>query len=366
MNPQPVTAAAEPAVGTRRPTIRTIAREAGVSIATVSYVLNDRDLTDPLIRVATATRERVLAAAGSLGYEPDQSARGMRTGRTGQICLVISSVDSPWAQAMVEAMTRTSREAGLTLLVLVDGDWLSFLTRRGADGAVIASAAFTDDEVARVRTLGEQGLALVAIEDRIEPSGGFDVVRQDQGPALTASLELLAGRHERIACFYNGGNSESLVRLAAFRSTLGAAGLEVDDRLLRDTGASRERAYREMLALFAGDDPPTALFATHDLAGIGALWACYRQGIEVPTRFEIIGSGNTPEGQRTDPPLTSVGPTSLHQDVADLLMRRLRHPDLPGDVHHSAWLLHHRGTTRPDIDPDSPPARTIHRGVHHD
>ncbi|WP_433005693.1 LacI family DNA-binding transcriptional regulator [Kribbella sp. CA-294648] len=330
-----------------RPTIRTIAERAGVSIATVSYVLNRRDLTDTKVKITPETRRRVLDAAEELGYTPNQNARGMRTGRTNQICLVLETVESPWSQALVTSLTRACKAAGMTLLLLVDGDWLGFLSRQGADGAIIATVPESQEMVERLQVLGERGLSIILLSDEYDELPGVDLIRQVQQPAVDEAVDLLTSRHRRIACFWAPENAESRQRLGRYREGLQRAGIPYDAVLVRETGASREQAYRDMLDLLAGRDAPTALFATNDLSAIGALWACYRRGLDVPSAFEIVGIGNTPEGRRADPPLTSVGADALYDEVAELLMRRLTMGPDAQRVHRIHWSVHHRGTTRP-------------------
>lgn len=330
------------------PTIHTIAAAAGVSIATVSYVLSGRDRSDSKIKITSATRNRVLLAAEDLGYAPSQMARGVRRGRTDQVCIVLGFLESPWTQAMINAVSAAARDIGKTSLLLLDGDWRRFLSGRGADGAVIHGDHLREGDDELLRRLAERGMDLVVIDSDIEPRG-FDIMRQQPRPALDDAVDLLASRHRRIACIVRGGKTvDQTLRYGSYVSGLARAGIRFDPSLVCRIGVSREQAYRQTLFLLEQPRPPTAIFATSDFAAIGALWAARRMGIDVPGELEILGVGNSPEGRSADPPLSSVGAESVFTDVAQMLADRMTTPEEgTGIVRYSNWSIYRRGTTRP-------------------
>lgn len=331
------------------PTIRTVAARAGVSTATVSYVLSGRS-GGGRTRVGDETRARVLTAAQDLGYVPNQSARGMRRGRTDQVCLALRQPDTPWARAMAETVTAAMNGARLSTLMLVDGGWEGFLLRRGADAAFVDLTADRTMDPARLRRIVDRGVALVVLNERIEPDG-FDVVRANETEACDDAMRTLLAVHRRIA--WLGGVPDDPPhrvsdRYGSYRRCLAEAGIGFDDGLVRFTGASRELAYREAATLLGRPerDRPSAVFAASDLAAMSALWAARSLGIRVPGALAVIGIGNSPEGVLVDPPLTSVGPDGVCAAVADLLLTRLR-GDAPesGRLYESRWTVHRRGST---------------------
>lgn len=336
--------------GRRRggPTIHTIADAAGVSTATVSYVLNDRDLTDDRIRITPATRLRVLQAVEQLGYRANQMARGMRKGTTEQVCLALGHLDSPWTQAMIAAVSERVQHIGMTCLLLIDQNWQEFLARRGADAAVIHGEGLTEDDIAHLRVMGERGVPVIALDCDAEPDR-FDVVRQHSRPALEQAIRSLLVRHDRIACLTRGGadHPTSDRRFQVFAEVFHDVGRSVDNGLVRGVEADRYSAYRAALDLLDRPDRPTAVFAFSDLAAISTLWAAHRLGVVVPDELEVIGVGNSPEGLLADPPLSTVGAASVFDEVADLLVARLTHRSEPAArVHDSEWSFYPRGTTR--------------------
>lgn len=343
----------DPEVVPSRPTIHTIAREAKVSIATVSYVLNGRHLAEGKIRIRPETSRRVLEVAERLGYQASGLARGMRRGQTDQVCLALTLLDSPWTLAMIDTINGTLRPHGYTTLLLVEQeDWPVFLARQGADAAVIQGDSLTADQLSQLNRLGRQGTAIIAVDCPQEPEA-FDVVRQRDRPAMAGAVTRLAERHDRIACLCRTepDPSDPGSRYAVFREALAAVGRRADPRMVRATGSNRYVAYHAALELLDRPDRPTAIFGTTDLNAISALWAAYRLGLRVPEDLEIVGAGNSPEGLRADPPLSSVGARSVFTDVANLLLARLQNAaDAPDErVHHSDWSIYWRGTTGADL-----------------
>lgn len=325
-------------------TIRTVADRAGVSTATVSYVLSGRSGGNT--RVSEATRERVLRAAKELGWVPNQSARGMRRGKTDQICLVLRNTSSPWGHAMSEHVAGAMSAYQLSTLVLVGGDWEDFLLRRGADGAYLDLSGPAPVDRAGLRRVADRGVALVVHNEDLEPDG-YDVVRTHDAEQCAEAMRLLLAEHRRIGWIGEQAPEDGVPESAVFRAyqeNLAAAGIAYDARIV-DGGSSREVVYRAALAMLARPDRPTAIFAPADWAAVSVLWAAQRLGIRVPGDLAIVGSGNSPAGASTEPQLTTVGPEAIFSDVADLLLSRLRGEAPPdGRIYEAAWRLHRRGT----------------------
>lgn len=327
------------------PTIRTVAERAGVSTATVSYVLNGR--RGGRSRVSEETSRRVLAAAEELGYVPDQSARGMRRGRTDLVCLALRRPHSPWAATLADTVAASVSQDRCSTLLLAGADWEGFLLRRGADAALVDLAGERAVAPSRLRRITDRGVSLVVLNEELEPDG-FDVVRADAAEACDEVMRLLLTRHRRIA-WLGGFPDEPPHRVGdeygSYRRGLAAAGVPFEADLVRFTGASRERAYAETLSLLARPDRPGAVFAASDPAAISALWAARSLGIRVPEELAVVGVGNSAEGVAVEPPLTSVGPQDVFTAVAELLLSRLRgQAPEEGRLHLVRWTVHRRGT----------------------
>lgn len=328
----------------RRVTLRDIATAAGVSAPTVSNVLSGKD-GHGKVRVSEATKARVLQAADELGYTPSLMGQSIRLGRTNQVCVVPQQLHSPWTEALVDAISASCRTDGKRPLILADGDWQTFLAGQGADGAVLADIGLGSDGPRRLRRLADSGTAIVLFDDADIDPDGFDVIRRPILPAIRQAVRELTTRHRRIALLAEDHDNTTDIRLAAFCSVLRSARSRVDPDLIGSTNADRYQAFRQAMTILQLRDRPTAIMATQDLSAISALWAAQRLGITVPDELEIIGVGNTPEALQTDPALSSVGPAPYFDEVAQLLMARLRGEGPTERCHLYPGRVWHRGTT---------------------
>ncbi|MEV0582303.1 LacI family DNA-binding transcriptional regulator [Nonomuraea sp. NPDC050310] len=319
-------------------TVRDVAQLAGVSVATVSYVLNDRDAS----RARPETRQRVLDAAAQLGYTPSFTARGLRRGRTEQVYVVPRWPGSPFAAALAHDLATEAQRHRYSTAMFVQGDWLAHLGRRIADGAAVDLWHRNDFDQTSLSPLVEMGLALLVFGNEIEPDG-IDVVRSNEQEACEQAVRhLVAAGHRRIALLcrrpYEREEGYRPIRFEAYAGVLG----EVDERLVRHTDGSWERAYEVTTELLTRPDRPTALFALSDSAGIAASWAAARLGLRVPDDLAIIAVGGVRDSGATG--LTFVEPDRTDFAVeAGALFERLAEPG-PGRVIFRNWSLVHRGS----------------------
>lgn len=331
----------------RTPTLREVAEHAGVSVATVSLVLNGPGASKG--RATDRTRERVLAAAAALGYERNQLARGLRRGRTEQVTVIAQGPSTPWTQTLIADVARVGETHGYSTVAFVSGDWKTHLRRRTSDGAVVDIGWDGLPDLNDLRSSLARGLALVILNNHVEPAG-FDVVRANESEACDTAMRFLIDQgRRRIACLRHTPPrvpGQPGARYASYLEALEASELPTDDVLVRDFYGSRERAYMATLDLLDRDHRPDAIFAASDYAAISALWAAHRLGIRVPDDLAIIGVGNAAEGEFTDPPLTTVGPYRVDfTAVAQMLFDRIAgHAPSPGRLHLQQWDFIHRGT----------------------
>ena len=163
-----------------RPTLKTVAREAGVSTTTVSFVLSGR--ADAGISEATA--QRVHEAVKRLGYFPNSSARAVRTGRTGLVMLSLNMLSDPWSLALADAVNSAAKKAGITSMILADGDWFSALELQSADVAYVGLGPDREDDARKLATMVERGQKIVVFDELAEPKG-FDVIRSNSLPGCS-------------------------------------------------------------------------------------------------------------------------------------------------------------------------------------
>lgn len=313
----------------RRPTIRTIAEAAGVSTATVSYVLSGRQghsASTPGSRasgISPATTERVLAAAADLHYRPNRAARAIRTGKSDLVLLCLNLLSDPWSLAVCAETARQLADDGRTCVVLPDGDWYSVLRRQGADAVFIDDVEDTPQNRRRLRELSATGLQLVVLSDTIDPDG-FDVVRSPALPGCRAAMTHLLQDHTDIGCLTTTSayQASGPSRFGTYRDAIEAAGLPLREDRVAFSGFTAHSAFDAAMELLDRPDRPSALFAISDYIGLGAINAAHRLHLRIPEDIAIIGAGNTPEGEVAHPGLSTVGPEDAYGRIAALLRER--------------------------------------------
>jgi DNA-binding LacI/PurR family transcriptional regulator len=327
------------------PTQRDVAHHAGVSTATVSYILSGRrDRRNP---VTDETRERVLSAARALGYQRNHAARSLRRQRTEFVGVIYRPPSSPWGERLIDQLHEAAVRHGYSVITLPAGpddrtrNVLRVLREHYVDGAlVMPNYCFPSEELI---ALARHGLGLVVFDDHIAPDG-FDVVRQDQAPACRAAVDhLVRTGRQRIAYFGHGEPGrppEDDLRYGAYRAALTAHDLPPDETLAVAAADSRSEAYQAATALLGRPDRPDAIFSASDRAALAAIWAATRLGLRVPDDVAVIGVGNTDEGAVVSPTLTSVGTPSFDfTPVVDRLFERIDQQGLPGTELHQPWEL---------------------------
>jgi LacI family transcriptional regulator len=312
------------------PTIAEVARRAGVSVGTVSNVLNNKP------HVAPPTRRKVLAALKALNYHPNGVARSLRTRRTLTVGLVVLDLSNPFYAEVVKGVENTARAFGYRVVVF-DVSYSPRATRRFVDAMVemrLDGALFTAGygDRAAIRRLAGMGVRVVIVDRDVRefpfPSVGIDNTRA----VYEAIAYLIARGHRRI-----GYLSEPLQirtvrsRFDGYRRALADHGLPVDERLVfidptLRTGKVRQ-GYELMRRIVARVSPlPTAFFATSDITAIGALHALKDAGLRVPADVSLVGFDDISLAQFTDPPLTTVRQAKyeMGQAGARLLVETLR------------------------------------------
>jgi LacI family transcriptional regulator, galactose operon repressor len=287
-------------------TIRDVADLAGVSIATVSRVMNDRP------DVGVATRERVLDAARELGYVTHGPARALATSRSQLVGVV-----------MPPGVTRP--EVVLTFFGEVIDSVTRHLDDHGYDGVLLHSATPGHAYFERVARHAMQGLLLMGSIDARDfaqvpddlPCVGLDtdcagpnrgsVIFDDADGIRLCLRHLYAHGHRSIA--YLGGPPvlrPAATRLDAFRSEAAALGVTPPDAFLRECDWSAEAGYREACALFVGDERPTAILAASDLTAVAAMQAIRDFGLEPGRDVAVTGFDDISVAALAHPPLTTV------------------------------------------------------------
>jgi DNA-binding LacI/PurR family transcriptional regulator len=317
-----------------RPTLRMVAKEAGVSVATVSYVLSGRHRSHT---IKDSTADRVREAATRLGYRRNDAARAIRTGKSDLVLLSLSVLADPWSQAVAATVSAAVTPLGKTALIIADGDWRTVLSTRTPDVIFIDSVGSDPSDVAELEAFAAQGVQIVAFSETLEPRG-FDVIRSGAEPRCHLAVEHLLEHHDRVGALTS--RTEGFARFDAYVNTLRAARKPIRDDDIEIFERHPEGAYRAAMALLSKPDRPTALYCTTDFAAIAAVRAAHRLRLDVPRDLAVVGVGNTPEGEHLDPSLSTVGPVGFNEALARIVVGRLTDREgAPGKVFDFPWQL---------------------------
>jgi DNA-binding LacI/PurR family transcriptional regulator len=298
----------------RGPTIVDVARRAGVSKGAVSFALNDRP------GLAPKTRDRIMAAANDLGWQPSTRARALSRSRAFAVGLVMRRPPEllgadPWFPQFLAGVETTLAGRGSALVLQVVGDddeaeaasYRRLASQGRVDGVFLNDMRVDDPRFALLAGLG---LPAVAVGRPIGPCP-FPVVAVDDRQGVARTVEhLLELGHRRIA-FVGGpeGYVHSTARRSAWRQTLEAAGVTPGPELAADfTGPGGAAATRALLAM-AGR--PTAIVYASDVMAIAGMGVAIGLGLEVPTDLSVAGFDDVPLAAHVTPPLTTVRQDTL-------------------------------------------------------
>jgi DNA-binding LacI/PurR family transcriptional regulator len=307
-------------------TMREVAAAAGVSMKTVSNVVNDYPFIKP------ATRDRVLRAIDELGYRPNLSARNLSRGRTGLIALALPELDAPYFAEMARLVIAAAAAQSWTALIEQTDGMRSreLMALQGVrthlvDGVILSPLALGPDELA------EAGTAPVVLLGERASGIQLDHVAIDNvGASVEAVLHLADNGRRRIAAIGAQAQVSAQTahqRLAGYRRGLESAGLPFRADLVRPAREwhrnSGAEATRELLRL---EQPPDAIFCFNDLLALGALRALYEMRIDVPGDIAVVGFDDIEDGRFSTPSLTTVAPDKpyIARTSIELLATRLR------------------------------------------
>lgn len=295
-----------------------IAIEAGVSVPTVSKVLNSRP------DVSTATRDRVAAVLERHGYEIRTRPRAA----TGLVDMRVVDLDQAWSEAVVRGAVGCAKGHGKDLVLAVEpdaencDDWVTHALERGSDGLVSVVAV---PSAAALDKLAVAGIPLVVVDPlhRV-PEGTFSIAATNFQGAFDAARHLVAQGHRRIATVTGPLDQDNgIARLAGFQAALQQAGVPVEDDLVVRTRYGIEPGYDAAGPLFDLDDPPTAIFAASDDSALGVIRAAHERRLRVPEDVSVIGFDDVPHASWIEPPLTTIRQPFAQMGTAavDLIVR---------------------------------------------
>lgn len=311
-------------------TINDIAREAGVSKATVSRVLNNPE------KVAEDTRRRVLAIIQRKNYRPNPLARGLNTRRTGVIGVLVSDITNPFYAVMVRSIEEVCRAHQYHIFLCNTGGrveeeelYLRSLLEKRVDG-IILGATQVDSPI--VDILKDVDIPIIFVSRLPKERERYDYVMVDNVlGGYMATKYLISLGHTKIAYFAGRWTTSSnLDRFEGYKKALEEAGIEVQEEYVYQGDFTMDGGYREGIRMLSTAlNRPTAVFCANDAMAIGLLEACHEQGVRVPEELSIIGFD--------DIPLSSfrfIQLTTISQSIAEvgalsgkILLDKILHPE---------------------------------------
>jgi LacI family transcriptional regulator len=303
-------------------TIYDVAKAAGVSIATVSHVLNDTRF------VTEETRTKVLAATQQLNYRPNSLARAMVRQETRTIGLIVPDNTNPFFAEMARGIENHGFAAGYSVL-LCNSDrsaakelaYLDMLISKRVDGVIYMTS---DTAKEHLQPLQEQHIPVVTFDRQYDNTDTILLDNFQGGYDATAHLTGLG--HRRIACISGpDSGTRSNDRVLGYQAALADAGLPVDPTLILPSDWTFQSGHKQAHTLLEMAAPPTAIFACNDTIAIGAIAAVLECGLTVAGDLSIVGYDNITLSAFSVPPLTTMATPmlSIGQRLCQLLLDRI-------------------------------------------
>lgn len=335
--------------------VRVIAKRAGVSITTVSRVLNNHP------HVSENARRRVLAISKEVGYSQSVGRRSVSN-----IAFVYTgepSLGSPFDSALLAGLQDGLGEQGYDLMVLdarrarlPNETFSQMFMRKGVCGAILRT---TTQARGLCESIAEEGFPTVVVADRFDnPKVSF--VECDSRDACHEAIEYLVGLgHKQIAISVHVvDDSDHADRVAAYRQVLKASGIEYDPRLVWRIPATRDGGVQMVRRLVTSPNRPTAVFIADPLPAVGVLAEARKLGLMVPRDLSVLGFDDTEMRLTVMPELTAVCQDAValgRESLAALVMLINREFRRPAAIRKTlrAWLEIHDSTSAPPKAPDA-------------
>ncbi|HTY57836.1 MAG TPA: LacI family DNA-binding transcriptional regulator [Bacteroidota bacterium] len=311
-------------------TLSDIAKKSGISISTVSRVLNQKSKK---YRISRKVELLVLQAAKDLHYHPNQLARSLRLKKTQSIGLVAPDISNPFFAQIIKTIQTELHKLHYSLVVCDSDENLELevehthlLFSKGVDGLIVMPVG---QQFLHFRDLLDNGVPVVTVDRGFDELETNMVVIDNYAGARGAVEHLIAHGHRRIAIIQGLQDTfTSLGRLEGYRDALKNAGIPFDENLVVGRDFRKENGYIETKVLLKGADTPTAIFTTSDLITLGALQAISEEGLEVPRDISIVAFDDLESAEYFRCPITAVAQPkeALGEMAVKLLMEELRSP----------------------------------------
>ena len=292
----------------KRPTQADVARVANVSQAMVSYVLNGT----ATVSIPGETRDRILHAIESLGYQPNRTARSLRTNKTFTIAVIIPDITNPFYPAFERGIQDVADQRQHDVITYnTDGlaekehRYIQSLLEGRVDGVV--TVLFHTSAPALFQLL-DHNIPVVRLEATPKVAGErpLDNVYLDNVAAAKAAVQHLVEKGHQHIGMLAGHEGPTSYRLIGYSLMLQQCGIPMGEALIQTGDFNEQGGYQAMNALLSLKPPPTAVFAANDLMAMGAYLAIKEAGMRIPHDIAVVGFDNIPTAKLVSPPLTTV------------------------------------------------------------
>ncbi len=313
-------------------TIKDVAKEAGVSVATVSRVLNGTD------RVRSETVTAVQNAIEKLNYHPNFLGRTLRRLETMKILVVLPTISNQFYSRVIRGIQSVAMLQGYhVMLVTTENDpeaeteYIEMVRRRLLDGIIFLFSTLDSEQVA---SLAAECPVVVASETIPGLTGVSSVTINNRAAAYDAVRFLIENGNRRIS-YLSAGRlyGSSFERHQGTIDALKQAGLTMDERFLLDEGLTYKAGRRAAKRLLEMDDLPDAVFSASDAAAIGLMHTLMEEGILAGRDISVMGFDNNSIAEYYNPALTTVAQPQLEigQKAMELLLKNIRNPESPAE-----------------------------------
>jgi LacI family transcriptional regulator len=287
------------------PTIRDVAKLAGVAPITVSRVVNNTGY------ISEPTRKRVKAAIKRLGYVPNSLARSLRSRRTGMLALIVTDITNPFFTLIARGVEDTASDAGFCVIFcntdeseVTEQEYVNLMLQKQVDGILLVPARST---ASSLKLIQAQGTPLVVIDRRV-PGVNVDTVRCDSEDGAYRLVQLLVKLgHRRIAALSGPqGVSTADDRVAGYERALAEAGPTPPPPLVYCGSYTYASGFELAKQMLAAQPQPTAIFAANNFIAMGAFKALQEAGVRVPEDIALVSFDDLPPAMVTSPFLTVV------------------------------------------------------------
>ncbi|PTQ56298.1 MAG: Ribose operon repressor [Candidatus Carbobacillus altaicus] len=308
-------------------TIKDVAHLSGVSVSTVSRVLNNSGYVNP------KTKHKVLKAIEALEYKPSQIARGLVSRKTRTLGLMLPDITNPFFPELARAVEDKAHEKGYALILCnSDNDlgkeekYFDLLQEKSVDGIIFSGEV----RLPFLQRLQKKQTPLVVVDARTDHMTVHSIYTDNRYGGQLGTWHLIEQGYKRIAHIRGPyGSMPAEDRYRGYQDALKQAGIEIDPILVQPGNFDLQSGYEAMLRLLSLNDVPDAVFVANDLMALGAMEAIFEKKLRIPDDIGVVGYDGIPLTRIARPKLSTVEQPVYQMGTlaAETLITRLEHPD---------------------------------------